>query len=137
MAADFGENVKTAILKGIEAIGKGAASLAEGAHKKLDEMELENRRREILNEIPQCVNELFEQGIELPGRLGQLLEELANVDERLSAMRPAPQAPVKEPEVEVQEAPAEAEASVETEETPMPQPEPEPAEEPQEEEKTE
>lgn len=96
MAALFGENVKTAILKGIEALGKGASSLAEGAQKKLDEINLETRRREILNEIPKCVNELYQQGIELPEQLMGLLTELAELDEKLEILRPQP-APAAEP----------------------------------------
>ena len=90
MAALFGENVKTAILKGIEALGKGASTLAEGAQKKLDEINLETRRREILNEIPKCVNELYQQGIELPEQLMGLLTELAELDEKLESLRPQP-----------------------------------------------
>ena len=90
MAALFGENVKTAILKGIEALGKGASTIAEGAQKKLDEMNLETRRREILNEIPKCVNELDQQGVELPEQLMNLLTELAELDEKLESLRPQP-----------------------------------------------
>ena len=41
MAGLFGESVKTAFLKGIEAIGKGASTLAEGAQNKLNEINLE------------------------------------------------------------------------------------------------
>ena len=90
MAALFGENVKTAILKGIEALGKGASTLAEGAQKKLDEINLETRRREVLNEIPKCVNALYQQGVELPEQLKDLLEELAELDEKLDSLRPQP-----------------------------------------------
>ena len=90
MAALFGENVKTAILKGIEALGKGASTLAEGAQKKLDEINLETRRREVLNEIPKCVNDLYQQGVELPEQLKDLLEELAELDEKLGSLRPQP-----------------------------------------------
>ncbi|MBP3648136.1 MAG: hypothetical protein J6K55_17160 [Clostridia bacterium] len=106
MAALFGENVKTAILKGIEALGKGASTLAEGAQKKLDEINLETRRREILNEIPKCVNELYQQGIELPEQLMGLLTELAELDEKLESLRPQP-APAAEPAAQETEEPCE------------------------------
>ena len=125
MAAIFGENVKTAILKGIEAIGKGASSIAEGAQKKLDEMNLENRRREVLNRIPKCVNELYLNGVELPEELMKLMGELAELDEKLSAMRPKPAAeePAAETAVEeesIPEQPAAEEAPVSEEEEPIP-----------------
>jgi len=123
MAAFFGENVKTAILKGIEAIGKGASTLAEGAQKKLDEISLESRRREILNEIPKCVRALYEQGVELPEELMNLLNELGELDEKLKAARPQP-APAEEetavqedaPAAEDVEAPVEESTQEETEE---------------------
>ena len=117
MAAFFGENVKTAILKGIEAIGKGASTLAEGAQKKLDEINLESRRREILNEIPKCVRALYEQGIELPEELMNLLNELGELDEKLQAVRPQP-APAEEP-VPEQEEQVETETVEETVEEPV------------------
>lgn len=119
MAAFFGENVKTAILKGIEAIGKGASTLAEGAQKKLDEINLESRRREILNEIPKCVRALYEQGIELPEELMNLLNELGELDEKLKAVRPQP-APAEEAAVD-QEQPEETEETEVTEEPEEPE----------------
>lgn len=117
MAAFFGENVKTAILKGIEAIGKGASTLAEGAQKKLDEINLESRRREILNEIPKCVRALYEQGVNLPEELMNLLNELGELDEKLQAVRPQT-APVEETVAE-QEEEVEAETVEETVEEPV------------------
>ena len=104
--AIFGENLRTAFLKGIEALGKGASTLADGAQKKLDEMNLETRRREILAAIPKCVNELYAQGVELPQQLTDLLGELAELEEKIKAMRPQP-APAEEPAKE--EEPVEAE----------------------------
>ena len=97
--AIFGEKLRTAFLKGIEALGKGASSLADGAQKKLDEMNLETRRREILAAIPKCVSELYAQGVELPQQLTDLLGELKELEEKIKAMRPQP-APVEEPAAE-------------------------------------
>ncbi|MBR3874152.1 MAG: hypothetical protein IKJ26_08275 [Clostridia bacterium] len=108
MAGLFGESVKTAFLKGIEAIGKGASTLAEGAQNKLNEINLETRRREILNEIPKCVQELYEQGIELPEKLTGLLGELSELDAKLAQMRPQP-APQEEAPAEEEQAEATAE----------------------------
>ena len=110
MAGLFGESVKTAFLKGIEAIGKGASTLAEGAQNKLNEINLETRRREILNEIPKCVQELYEQGIELPEKLTGLLGELSELDAKLAQMRPQPAPQEEAPAAEEQtEATAECE----------------------------
>ena len=111
--AIFGENLRTAFLKGIEALGKGASSLADGAQKKLDEMNLETRRREILAAIPKCVSELYAQGVELPQQLTDLLGELKELEEKIKAMRPQP-APVEEPaDEEAEEGSAEEAAPAE------------------------
>ena len=110
MAGLFGESVKTVFLKGIEAIGKGASTLAEGAQNKINEINLETRRREILNEIPKCVRELYEQGIELPEKLTGLLGELSELDAKLAQMRPQPAQQEEAPAAEEQaEATAECE----------------------------
>ena len=111
--AIFGENLRTAFLKGIEALGKGASTLADGAQKKLDEMNLETRRREILAAIPKCVNELYAQGVELPQQLTDLLGELAELEEKIKAMRPQP-APAEEPAKEEEPVEAEQPAAEET-----------------------
>ena len=85
----FGDNLKTTILKTIEAFGKGASSLAEGAQQKLNEMNLEVRRRELADKIPGMVMELYRSGAELPDTLKEVLDELSRVEEKLSALRPA------------------------------------------------
>lgn len=87
--ASFTDNLKLSFLKGIEALGKGASSLAEGAQKKLSEISLETRRHEILTRIPDCVQELYAQGAELPEVLTSLLSELAELDAKLAEMRAA------------------------------------------------
>lgn len=88
--ANLGDNMKTAFLKGLEALGKGASSLTSAAQQKLSEMNLDTRRREILAEIPKCVMELWKNGAELPEPLCALLSELSELEEQLSAMRPQP-----------------------------------------------
>lgn len=107
--AILGSNVKTVFLKGLEALGKTASSLSDAAQQKLSEMNLDTRRREILAEIPKCVMQLWKEGVELPEPLTDLLTELTELEEKLSAMRP-------QPEVKAEEAPVEEEAAAETEE---------------------
>lgn len=88
--ANLGNNMKTAFLKGLEALGKGASSLTNAAQHKINEMNLDSRRREILSEIPKCVMEMWQNGVELPDPLGALLSELNELDQQLAAMRPQP-----------------------------------------------
>ena len=47
--AQFGNKVKLAVLKGMEAIGQGASNLASNAQQRLQELNLDNQRRELLN----------------------------------------------------------------------------------------
>ena len=111
--ANLGNNVKTAFLKGLEALGKTASSLSDAAQQKLSEMNLDTRRREVLSEIPKCVMQLWKDGVEMPEPLTALLNELSELEEKLAALRPQPE--VKTEEEAKPEKPAE-EAAEETEE---------------------
>ena len=64
--AALGNNVKMAFLKGLEALGKGASNMATNAHQKLNEINLETRRRELLSEIPVRALDLWQQGEPMP-----------------------------------------------------------------------
>ena len=83
----FGDNLKTTILKTIEAFGKSASSMAEGAQKKLSEMNLEVRRRELTDRITGIVMELYHSGTELPESLTAVLDEINGIDAQLAEMR--------------------------------------------------
>lgn len=120
--ANLGSNVKTAFLKGLEALGKTASNLTDAAQQKLSEMNLDTRRREVLAEIPKCVMQLWKDGAELPEPLTELLNELSELDEKLAALRPQPAAKPAQPEEAAEEEaadePAEETADVPAEETP-------------------
>ena len=118
--ANLSSNVKTVFLKGLEALGKTASSLSDAASQKLSEMNLENRRREVLAQIPKCVMQLWKDGVELPEPLTALLDELTDVESKLAAMRPKQEAPAAQPTAEADEAPVEepAEDACETDEAP-------------------
>lgn len=108
--AILGNNLKTAFLKGMEALGKGAANLTSSAQQKLNEMNLENRRSVLAKEIPVCAMKLWKDGAQLPEELAALLSEISELEEQLAAMRAKPEAPAQ-PEAEA--APAAEETTVE------------------------
>jgi len=85
--ANLGNSVKTAFLKGLEALGKTASNLTDAAQHKLNEMNLDNRRREVLLEIPKCVMQLWKEGVEMPEPLAALLTELTDVEQQLAVLR--------------------------------------------------
>lgn len=126
----WNQNVKSLLLKGLERVSQTASSLAENAHQKLDELNLETRRSELLHEIPVQALELWQNGVELPQELSTLLSELNELDQQLTVMRAQryakveedeTEAPVTDEETEGEEAPAadeETETSDDPEEVP-------------------
>lgn len=115
--ANLGNNVKTAFLKGLEALGKTASSLTDAAQQKLSEMNLETRRRELMTEIPKCVMQLWKDGVELPEALNGLLSELADLEAKIAVIHPQPEPKAEEPAEEAEE-PAEEEPAEEPAEEP-------------------
>lgn len=85
--ASFVNGVKTAVLRGMEAVGKGASNMATNAQQKLTEINLETRRREIISEFPMRAFDLWQKGEQLPEPLTALLQEISELDERLNVMR--------------------------------------------------
>lgn len=85
--ASLGNNLKVAFLRGLEAVGRGASNMASNAHQKLNEINLETRRRELLSEIPVRALDLWQQGEPMPQPLGEMLRELSELDEELTVLR--------------------------------------------------
>lgn len=77
------DNFKAFILRGVKAFGQKASNLATNAQSKLNQMNLEARRREIITEIPNRAMQLWIDGVDLPAELIELLSELTEVDEKL------------------------------------------------------
>ena len=128
--ADFGSGIKGIWMKGMEAIGNAASSIATNTKSKVDEMNLVNRRAEILKDFGNQAYALWQKGEHFPEELASQLQELEKLDERLNDLRAerlagvkaqeAPEPEKKEPEEEAgEEEPAEeAEAAEEGEEIP-------------------
>lgn len=98
--AGLGNNVKMAFLKGLEALGKGASNMADNAHHKLNEINLETRRHELLSEFPVRALDLWQKGAELPNELAAMLQELSELDEQLTLLRAQRYAKVEAPQSE-------------------------------------
>ncbi len=85
--ADISKNLKTAWIKGMEAIGNTASNIASNTKYKVQEMNLINRRREILSDFGAQAYEMWQKGEQFPEKLAKQLEELSRLDEELNAMR--------------------------------------------------
>ena len=79
--------LKMAWLKVMEAIGNTASTMANNAKAKMQEINLEARKRELLTELSMVAMTLWQKGHELPPPLNAILTELNEVDEKLSLTR--------------------------------------------------
>lgn len=98
--AQFVNQVKLTVLKGMQAIGQSASNLASNAQQRLQEMNLENQRREILSAFPLKAYEMWQKGEALPEALTDMLKELKDLDERLNLLKAQRFAKVEEKEAE-------------------------------------
>lgn len=111
--AGIGDQVKKTFLKTLAALGTSASNMASNAHTKLNEINLETRRRELFSEVPNCVMELWQKGVELPDPLGKMMQELGEIDEQLTVLRAQRYANVEEAKKPDEAAEAEAAATEE------------------------
>ena len=84
---DLREKAKTLWIKGMKAIGNTAASIANNTRYKVDEVTIQNRRREVLGDLANKTYALWLKGEIFPDAMAKMLEELKQLDEQLNDMR--------------------------------------------------
>ena len=89
MAANINirEKAKLLWIKSMKTIGNTAASIANNTKFKVDEMTLQNRRRELSGDLSSTVYSMWMKGTEFPADVTKLLEEMQELDDRLNDMR--------------------------------------------------
>ena len=85
--AEIKKSLKSIWLKSMEAISNTASNIASNTKYKVDEMNIVNRRREILSDFGAQAYELWQKGEHFPECLEALLRELSELDEALNAIR--------------------------------------------------
>lgn len=85
--AEIKKSLKGIWLKSMEAISNTASNIASNTKYKVDEMNIVNRRREILSDFGAQAYELWQKGEKFPETLDMLLKELSELDEALNAIR--------------------------------------------------
>ncbi len=95
--ADLGQNIRNMVMKGMEAIGNTANSIASNTKQKVDFYNLQGEKKELLNSIGSKIIELWKQGEKLPDALIEDIEKVILIDEQLKVMQ-------KDKEAEEQEA---------------------------------
>lgn len=79
--------LRITMLRGMEALGTSAANLASNAKLRVNELNLETRRREILTDFSLQAFELWQKGVQLPEPLADMLKELCDIESRLNVLR--------------------------------------------------
>ena len=81
------DKAKLLWIKGMKTIGNTATNIANNTKYKVDEMTLQNRRRELGGDLSSAVYAMWMKGKEFPPELTRMLEEMQQLDERLNDMR--------------------------------------------------
>lgn len=105
--ADVSRNFRDVWMKGMEAISTTANRIAETTKCKVNEMNIANRRGEILKDFGAKAYALWQKGEVFPEELDELLQELHQLEMELSEIRAkkAEETPVSEqPEQEEESA---------------------------------
>ena len=71
----------------MKAIGNTAASIANNTRYKVDEVTIQNRRREVLGDLANKAYALWLKGETFPESMTRMLEELKQLDEQLNDIR--------------------------------------------------
>lgn len=85
--AEYPKGFKGIWMKGMEAIGDTATKIASNTRYKVNEMNMVNRRREILSDFGEKAYGLWKQGEQFPAELDALLKELSQLDAALDEIR--------------------------------------------------
>ena len=111
-------------LQGVEVVNNAANHVASATRSKVDELNLRNRRKEMLENLASAVYEQWQQGLQMPGALTETLEQIRDIDAQLAeieSQQEKPESPASEPEdaeaptISVDEEEATAEAPAEQE----------------------
>ena len=85
--ADFRKQIKQMWIKGMETVGNTASNIANNTKYKVDEMNLQNRRRDLFSNIGPQAYILWQKGEKFPEEICKMLMEIQKLDEQLNDMR--------------------------------------------------
>ena len=83
----FSSRIKIAFLNIMQAFGSAASHWATTAKLRVQEINLEARRHEILTKASLQAFELWHNGVELPKELSEMFSEISMIDDKLSIVR--------------------------------------------------
>ena len=83
----FSSRLKIAFLNIMQAFGSAASQMASNAKLRVNEINLESRRHEILTEFSLQAFAMWHNGVKLPKELSEMFTELSEIDDKLSILR--------------------------------------------------
>lgn len=113
---DIRERAKALWIRGMKAVGNTAANIANNTRYKVDEVTIQNRRREVFNDLAHKAYALWLKGESFPEPMTKMLDELKQLDEQLNDMRAEKYALTGKKPVDAELPEAEAETEEEEEE---------------------
>ena len=82
--ADIRRSVRDLFLQGVEAVNNAANHVANATRSKVDELNLRNRRKELMDALAGDLYDQWQKGLELPETLVKTLEQISDIDGQLA-----------------------------------------------------
>ena len=89
------DRAKSLWIKGMNTIGNTAAHIADNTRHKVDELTIQNRRREVRTDVASTVYALWLKGETFPETVTKMLVELKQLDDQLNDLRAEKYAPAE------------------------------------------
>ena len=112
------DTLKKTLVKSLEVVSATASNIAENTKQKVNLFNLENRRKEILEDFGMIAYELWQKGENFPDVLDKQLKELSLVDAELAEYKAQKAAALEAPAEEVPSTASENDEAEESNEQP-------------------
>lgn len=112
--ADFRRSVLGLFQQGVDAVNNAVMHVSTVTRNKMDELSLQNQRRELMETLANTVYTQWQQGETYPESLTSILKQIKEVNDQLDTLAKQAEKPAEEPVTDAAKEPV-AEAADETE----------------------
>lgn len=95
--ADILRSIRDLFLQGVEVVNNAATHVANATRSKVDELNLRNQRKELVEKLANDLAEQWRLGLELPTVLIGTLEQIRDIDAQLAEAAAQPEPCAEEP----------------------------------------
>ena len=85
--ADIGKSVRNLLINGVKAVNSAANTIANTTRQKVDELNLQSDRKELMDQVAETAYKLWKDGAQLPEAIGTLMQEIAVIDDELARLQ--------------------------------------------------